>query len=478
MPLRKQYFSIPAINAPQDGFSPSGGQPTIIFSIPSQPTALDATNLRLVGSLELQDATGTPLTTMANIDDNNGAAVSAITGTNIPQWCGVEGALSKITMQSKKTRVEISQILQYPEYVSLREAYVKNREDYLTTSNAQNLASGADADTVSRRMTCSQSGGKPFSLKIKTPVLSQSRVLLDDDHMGGLILTIHLAPDSAFISSRHRDINTTVGGQPNASPSGFRYVLKDLRLEGQYEYLTDGEYKATSRMVALPSRLSLMSDIVSSVDSSVLNPQVSAVRSFVSVYQTETQENNFLRSQTDFKLPVGVEHLTQFKDSVRFPLVYRLEAEPNFRSSVVTGVAGFDPNDLSQKTAGIGISELQKIFERALFGGREMAHTSIGLRELEASLTAEYATRGATAITEGVGLNLSQCPIGLGVDQTFNIVGMYEDYRGKDYSLRLTSGINTGLAGLPADFNQTSYIQRAFVPIVESLDTQTLVKTM
>ena len=107
-----------------------------------------------------------------------------------------------------------------------------------------------------------------------------------------------------------------------------------------------------------------------------------------------------------------------------------------------------------------------------------MAHTSIGLRELEASLTAEYATRGATPITDGVGLNLSQCPIGLGVDQTFNIVGMYEDYRGKDYSLRLTSGINTGLAGLPADFNQTSYIQRAFVPIVESLDTQTLVKTM
>ncbi len=475
MPLRKQYFSLSPINEPAGGFSPSGGQPTVIFSIPEQPRALDARALRVVGKLVLQDASGTPLTTMANINDSDGANLSAITGTNIPQWCGVEGALSKVVMQSKKTRVEISQILQYPEYVTLQESYVKNKEDYMTTSNSQNLASGAEAEFVSRRMTASSSGGKPFSLRLKTPVLSQSRVMLDEDHMGGMIVTIHLAPDSAFISSYHRSIG---GGQISASPSGFRYVLTDLKLEGQYEILTPEEIKAYPPVVALPSRLSLMSDVVSSVDSSVLNPQVSAVRSFTSVYQTEDQENNYLRSQTDFKLPVGVEHLTQFKDGLRYPLAYRLEAEPNFRSSVPAGGA-FDPSTLIDKSAGIGISELQKIFERSLFGGREMAHTSIGLAELEASLEAEYETRtGGTPVNDGIGKNLAQCPIGLGVDQTFNIVGMYEDYLGKDYSLRLTSGIQTGNAVLPTDFSSTSYVQRAFVPLIERLDTQSLVKTM
>jgi hypothetical protein len=477
MPLRKQYFSIPPINAPQSGFSPSGGQPTIIFSVPEQPRALDVTSLRIAGDLELQDSTGTLITSTTNINDSDGAALSRATGTNIPQWCGVEGSISKVVMQSKKTRVEISQVLQYPEYVSLREAYVKNKEDYLTTSNAQNLASGADAEFVSRRMTLSSSGGKPFSLKLKTPVLSASRVLLDEDHMGGMIITLHLAPDSAFISSYHRDIDVT--GQPLASPVGSRYVLKNLRLEGQYEVLSPQEISAYPAQVGLPSRLSLMSDVVSSVDSSVLNPQVSAVKSFVSVYQTETQENNFLRSQQDFKLPVGVEHLTQFKDALRFPLAYRLEAVPNFRSSVETGTGAFDSNSLIDKTAGIGISELQKIFERSLFSGREMAHTSIGLPELEASLEAEFATRtGGTPATTGIGKNLSQCPIGLGCDNTFNIAGMFEDYMGRDYSLRLTSGINTGNALLPTDFSSVSYVQRAFVPLIERLDTQTLVKTM
>ena len=108
-----------------------------------------------------------------------------------------------------------------------------------------------------------------------------------------------------------------------------------------------------------------------------------------------------------------------------------------------------------------------------------MAHTSIGLRELEASLEAEFDTRtGGTAATDGVGKNLSQCPLGLGVDQSFNIAGMFEDYQGRDYSLRLTSGINTGNALLPTDFSSVSYVQRAFVPLIERLDTQSLVKTM
>tara|TARA_R110002110_G_scaffold53343_3_gene154151 strand:+ start:3347 stop:4777 length:1431 start_codon:yes stop_codon:yes gene_type:complete len=476
MPLRKQYFSIPPINAPQAGFSPSGGQPTVIFSVPEQPRALDVSSLRIAGDLVLQDSAGAAIVSTVNINDSNGANVSKATGTNMPQWCGVEGSISKVVMQSKKTRVEVSQVLQYPEYVSLREAYVKNKEDYLTTSNAQNLASGSDAEFVSRRMTLSSSGGKPFSLKLKTPILSQSRVMLDEDHMGGMIITLHLAPDSAFISSYHRDIGT---GQTTASPVGARYVLKNLRLEGQYEVLSPQEISSYPAQIGLPSRLSLMSDVVSSVDSSVLNPQVSAVKSFVSVYQTETQENNFLRSQQDFKLPVGVEHVTQFKDALRFPLAYRVEAVPNFRSAVERGTAGFNSNTLIDKTAGIGISELQKIFERALFGGREMAHTSIGLRELESSLEAEFDTRtGGTAATDGVGKNLSQCPLGLGVDQSFNIAGMFEDYQGRDYSLRLTSGINTGNALLPTDFSSVSYVQRAFVPLIERLDTQSLVKTM
>jgi hypothetical protein len=478
MPVAGQYFSFPAINAPASGvFSFKSGTPTVIFSIPAQDRLLDVSELKLVGDLIIKDAAGTAIVDKANLSDSQGANVSKATSTNIPPLTGVQGSISKVVLQSKKTRQEIAQIVNYPDYLATRQAYLHNKTDFRTIPNNKTLASGTDALYMSRRMTLSSDGGKPFSTRLQAvPLLSGQDLHLGTDRLGGLIVTLHLAPDDQFLCSYFRSVG---GGQGDADPTGARYELSDLKLEGRYLVPTPAEDKAYPDTLAMSSRLSLLGDLVSSVDSQVYTPQVSAVQSFVGMYQTQTQENNILRCSEDFKLPVGVENFRQYRDGILHPFKYAIESQPSFRSTVENGTGAFDSNTLGQKCWGIGSSEIQKVFERSLFSGREMAHVLVGLPELSESLDAEFDTRtGATPATDGVGLNLATAPLGLASDQTFNIEGQSESYRNRDYQIKLVSGVGTGSALLPADFSTVSYLQREFVPHTELLDTRTLMKEM
>lgn len=478
MPVAGQYFSFPAINAPSSGvFSFKAGTPTVIFSVPQQPRLLDVGELKLVGKLIVKDAAGAAITSLTNIGDSNGANVSKATATNITPITGVQGAISKVVIQSKKTRQEIQQIINYPDYLACRESYLHNSKDFITVPNNKTLASGPhDAPYLSRRMTLSMDGGKPFSTRLQAvPLLQGQNLHLGEDRLGGAIITLHLAPSDAFLCSYHRQPGT---GQADADPAGAFYELSDLRLEGRYLVPTPEEDKNYPDVLALPARLSLLDDVVSSVDSTIFTPQTTSVTGFSGLYQTQTQENNILRCQEDFKLPVGVEKFSQTKDGLLFPFKYPIEAQPSFRSTVENGTGTFDSNDLDSKCHGIGTAEIQKTFERSLFSGREMAHISVDLPTIDESLSAEYEVRGAVAQTEGIGANLKVAPLGLGSDQTFNISGQAESYVNQDYQLKLTSGVKTGSALLPGDFNDVSYLNREFVPHVQALDTQSLTTSM
>lgn len=475
MPISKQLFSLPATNEPQAGFSFKAGNPTVQFSVPAQPRLLDTRSLRLVGSLEILDSAGTviPLDT-GTIDLSQGATMSKAACTAMPSFVGVDGMISKVVLQSKKTKLEIQQVLQYQEYLTLREAWRRNKKDYRCIPQNSSLAVGTN-DSISRRMTVSSSGGKPFTTDLSVALLSGQRLHLGDDHLGGVLLQIHLSPDSQFLSSYFRLPGTS---QTNGDPTGASFRLKDLRLEGNYYLPTPDEVKAYPKDLVLPTRLSLLGELVSSVDSSTFTPMASRVQGFVNVYQSETQENSFLRQATDFKLPVGVENYNTYKDGVRLPTKYEVLVRPNFRSSTEgAGSGDFNPLELSQPIHGQGIAELQKFFEQSLFQGGEMRHYSPSMAQINKSLKAENATTDGDA-TKGAGKNLDTAPLGIGHDSTFGVIGMVGSYVNQDTGLRLTSGVNTGNVKLASSFRSTSYIQRLFVPLLEVFDTQTLVKSM
>lgn len=472
----RAFFSLPAINQPQGGFSHKAGQPVAMFSVPAQPRMLDTRALKLTGKLVIKDSDDVVIAADAvNDGASQGANITKATSTNIPQWCGVQGAVSKVVVQSKKSRQEISQVLNYQEFLSLRESYLRNTQDYRNRPQCRSLASGGNASSMSRRMTISSSGGKAFSVDISIPLLNNEALNLDEDHMGGLMISLYLQPDSNFLSSYFR---LPGANQANADPTGASYSLQDLKLEGYYGIPGASGMPDMDEMM-LQGRLSLMNDLVSSVDSSVFTPQAQMVEGFCNVYQTDTQENNYLAAASDFKLPVGTRAVTQEKDGIRYPQKYEVQVVPAYTSSVEgqSAVAGFDPSTLATKCHGMGDSEIRKLFERALFNGKEMPHISNTLGAESLSLDSQYAET-AVAATDGAGKVLDQCELGIGADQTFGIVGAAQSYVNQDYQLRLQSGVNTGNAKLPTDFSQTSLIQRAFVRNIEILDTRSLVKTI
>lgn len=471
----RAFFSLPAINQPSGGFSHKAGQPVAMFSVPAQPRMLDTRALKLTGRLVIKDSDDVEIGSSLNDGDSQGANITKATSTNIPQWCGVQGAVSKVVVQSKKTRQEISQVLNYQEFLSLRESYLRNTQDYRNRPQCRSLASGGNASSMSRRMTISSNGGKAFSVDISIPLLNNEALNLDDDHMGGLMISLYLQPDSNFLSSYFRLPGT---GQPSGNPTGSSYTLNDLKLEGYYGIPGASGLPDMPEMM-LQSRLSLMNDLVSSVDSSVFTPQAQMVEGFCNVYQTDTQENNYLAAASDFKLPVGVRAVTQEKDGIRYPQKYEVQTVPNYNSAVdsLASVANFDPSTLATKCHGIGDSEIRKLFERSLFNGKEMPHISNTLGAESRSLTSQYAVTDNNA-NNGAGKVLDQCELGIGADQTFGIIGAAQSYVNQDYQLRLQSGVNTGNTKLPTNFSQINLIQRGFVRNLEALNTRTLVKTM
>lgn len=474
MPQGKRMFSLPATNEPQAGFSFKAGNPTIQFSVPANDVLLDTRSLRLVGSIVIKDSTGSAISLdSTHIDQSNGVNVTKAASTNIQSFTGVDGVISKVVLQSKKTKLEIQQVLQYPEYLTLREAWRRNKTDYRCIPQNTSLGFGTN-DSISRRMTVSSSDGKPFTTDLSIALLQGQRLHLGPDRLGGLLLQVHLAPDSQFLSSLYRILPTGVAA---ADPTGASYELKDLRLEGNYYTPTPQEVSAYPDGLALPTRLSLLGELVSSVDSSTFTPMASRVQGFINVYQTETQENSYLRQATDFKLPVGVEKYITYKDGIRMPSKYEIEVKPNFRSVTEgAGVGDFDPLSLTQPIHSQGLAELQKYFEQSIFAGGEMRHYSPSMAAINKSLKAEQAT-GADA-NDGKGSNLDVAPLGIGHDSTFGVVGMMGSYVNQDTGLRLTSGVNTGNGKLATDFRSVSYIQRLFVPLIELFSTKTLVKTM
>ena len=347
MPIIKKHFSIAPLNdnpavlsnaaAPviSGGLSHKDGFPTVKFSVPPQPAMLEIATLKLVGQFLVKNSDNTAFTpadvsggaasvysngnaTAGTINHNNGANLARETALNVPNWGGVKNMIDKVVIQSKKSLIELSSSINYGQFVSIGECYTHNEEDYLHSPLSRSMSCGSNADKLNRRtLTCAKAqlnaagrgdGGFPtlntsndrhvgqfFSIPIQVDLLQVQDLFLDDDYLGGLLITIHLAPDAALFYNRFRVYD--VAQQPNADQSSVNYVLKNLRLEGRYIVPTPEEENAYPRQIQLPSRLNLINDIHSSVNANSYTPQLQMVKSLVNVFMDNDQTNNFNHNQ-------------------------------------------------------------------------------------------------------------------------------------------------------------------------------------
>lgn len=496
MPIAKKYFSVspnndkPTVslgaNQIRAGFSSKQGDPVIRFSIPASNMLLDTSNLRLVGQMQVKTANDNQvIQDKTNIADNNGANLARATSANIPNYGGIHNVIDKVVIQSKKSNVELSSVNNYSMNASLMEAYSNNNDDYVFGDvEVQTMAQGRDAVHSNRKMNLSANNttmglnnstdkqiGQHFSIKLEVDMLNAGNLHLGQDYLGGMLVNIHLAPDSAFFCSRFREIATN---QAAASLDNIMYVLRNLKLEGTYLIPDSDDLKEYQPVKIMNGKLNNLNDVHSDDNSIQYTPQLNAVKSMINLFIDEDQTNNINLQQNNFKNPLGLKEVEQSKDNLRYPLSYPLKVVPNVDSTSSSGLNLPDlasVNGIPNKDDLVGDCEVRVMFERALLGGAaKKSVNSIG--ELRNSIVADYQTLGADA-NNAAGSNLHPLVNGIGADYSYGM-NMSVNYVNRDYGASIKSGVASGLDKYPAMSNTKSETVQTYIRHIATLDTQSL----
>lgn len=490
MPLKKTHFSLSPLNDQANGFSYSGGYPVIRFSIPSQEIMLETTTLKLSGRLQISDKTKALMTTAPYLDTfqllNNDAAGAAympspVAGSILP-FGGVHNMIDKVVLQSKKNNVELVSETNYAQFRAIKEAYSYNKEDYLRAPLNRSLASGLNSQYTSRHMmvssnfawTQSDETGQYFTIHLDISLLNGMPLHLGKEFLGGLVISVYLAPDSNCLTSRYRNLGTTAQAQ-QADFSGATYSLKGLKLEGRYITPTPEELKAYPTKMLLNSHINLLNDIHSSVNSTSYTPQITSARGVINVFQENNAINNYLKNSINFRNIIGLVDAIQSKDGLRAPFDYKVQAIPNYKSKNFATGADLGYRGYFHNVSAIGDAEFRLLFQRAVLGGSTPYHCSVNLKATSDSMAAENDVAAAGEVCHGN--NLTQDCVGIGCDYTMG-EGLIQPFINSDYAIQISSGVNTGSNNLSADFNNTVFLQQTFIKNWETLDLQQLVKTM
>lgn len=505
MPISKKYFSISPMNenpvvsgggnSITQGFSHRQGNPTIRFSIPAKDMLLEADSLRLVGQFIVKTSNdNNMLVSKTNLNNNNGANLQRATSANIPNFGGVHNVIDKIVIQSKKSNTELSNTTNYSMNASLMEAYRNGADDYAygEPSN-QSLAQGYNAINSNRRVNinadqAAQALGSPsnkqigqmFSIKLEVDMLNAGNLHLGQGFLNGLLVTIHLAPDSAVFHQRFREIATN---QTNAGLDNIMYVLKNLKLEGRYLEPDADDLKNYQAVKLMNSKLNVLNDIHSDDNSLQYTPQLSSVKGVINLFLDNDQQNNKSLQQNNFKMPLGLKEVEQSKDNLRHPLSYPVKVTPNTTSTSNSGLSLTTLGDVfGDRTATgivnlsdlVGDSEVRLHFERALLG-RESKKNVNSIARINTSLLNDYQALGAD-VNNAAGSNMTPLMVGIGADYSYGL-GNSINYVNRDYGASIKSGVASGLPIYPAMSNNKSEVVQTYLKHVSALDTSKLIKT-
>lgn len=541
-PLNDNPVVLSSAQLVSGGFSHRDGFPTIKFSVPPQPVMLETNTLRLVGQILVKDTSNEYINVdtlsvdgasnpvgfsdgnnkVGQTSNSNAVAVAGgdlknESNVNLPNWGGVKNIIDKVVVQSKKTLIEISTANNYNQYTSLQEVYSNNEVDYLQVPYIRALTTGKNAGKTNRKInncprfdatmaTADKDGkvggnfssganggmgslsgdndrmiGHFFSIPINVDLLNVGQLNIDDGFLGGLLITLHLNPDSALLNSRWRGVR---GNALNANPiNGFSYTLKNLKLEGRYVVPTEQEMNAYPQALMLGSRLNLINDIHSSVNSNSYTPQLQMVKSVMNVFLDNDQTNNFNKNANNFRKPVGEQSYLNAKNGLRFPNNYEIKDVPNpenAKDDVSNTGSAVDVSTLEFKALGYGDAETRKYFDKSLLDGLEPYHSSADFDLTNKALNSDYVSNAPTN-NRGFGDNMNADCVGVGTDFTLGM-GITQNFVNQDYNLTLKSGVNTGNAKLPASRNGSTatnpLLQQSFVRHASQFDSVNLVKVV
>jgi hypothetical protein len=506
MGITKTYFSISPINNNavrsdavgkiSGGFS-HRGSPTIRFSMPNIANMVDSKALRLTGQYMCKTSNDDVLlVATTNIDENNDTTLARATSANISNFGGMQNAIDSLVIQSKKSKIELSNNVSYATNASLLDAYRNEVKDYAYGSESnQSLAQGYDAVHSNRLYNLSanydtngnggfelsptdKNIGQHFSIQIEDSMF-QSDVYIGDDGIQGMNITIHLSPDSSFFHQRYRSVGTA---QNEADITNIQYILRNLKLEGRYIVPNKDDLAQYKPQKMLQNRLLFLNDVRASDSTFNYTPQLSACKSIYHLFTDDNQKNNLGLQENNYKPPIGLESCTQMMNSLRFPCDFIVSSHPHILSTPrsnpnnILGTLG-DVQNTTNKSDLVGDVEHRWHMNKAVTGN-PYSKNAYNLNAVNISMREDYTTLNAGDADNGYGSNMHPLMTGIGSDYGFDVINNTVNYQDQDYSIHIKSGIQSGLDVFPEMSKNRSVNVKSYIKHISVLDTVKLVKTM
>ena len=259
----KQNFRIRPSNAPSDGIFAHQGQPVLTFELPNSNVLLDPSKLRLVGKYRIKPGTLNEI----QADDK----------IRLDQYLGINSCFENVAWSSKMSRSVIEKVNNYPKLINSIRPALSSTQNYQSNLQVesiatQNLDYGDNAFGSPAFGNGGVAVGVEFCTSIFTGLTMASGNRLPLMKLGGLMLSIDLAPNEAVFTCDNTSLNP-------------QYELYDLSLTGEYLVPSAEERGALAGMesgeVEMNTFTSLFSILQSSQHNSVFNL---GLRELVSVY--------------------------------------------------------------------------------------------------------------------------------------------------------------------------------------------------
>jgi hypothetical protein len=224
------------INPPSNGrYSFKNGFPIIQFQIANQDKFLNATTLRLNGTLRLQGPGASSGNLVPPTNTSGGAA--ATNGIALNQRVGIPSVLQQITLATQSNQT-LEVVRSYGRYLASVMAVTHSASDFDTANTIGNPASASRSFNSALQVNNDVS----FSIPLRTGLLqSGSPLPLGNNGLRGMLINLELAPDAHVISGYSTFDATGAETKQLFNPisTGAFYELADLSLT--YDLLVPDE---------------------------------------------------------------------------------------------------------------------------------------------------------------------------------------------------------------------------------------------
>lgn len=216
--MSNQYLEIVPSNITSDGkLSFRNGQPVVQFIIGEQQRFLLGQSIRLVGNF--------------SVLSNDGALGSADANLNMDGRTSLYSTIDQLVIKSQSTNQTIEHIRNYNRFMASYLGACNDLGDGMSHKNQDDLqvlnSKGIKSAVVDNAVNLSTTGSSTFSLTLPCGLFNGTKniPLAQDWGLGGLLIEVHLAPDSNVLYSQD--------GATSIATSFYEYQNMNLCCEVQ-----------------------------------------------------------------------------------------------------------------------------------------------------------------------------------------------------------------------------------------------------